>query len=287
MNFVEFYLNEMIGIGIDSSKPPISGFKKIFMSWPEDVRMLFVRAINAWHGTTMEDNTPELLINFSKKYPKEMDQYHQWLKSLISDDSFILYRGFSGNFAEQLAEKIWDAIKTNKPYIEIELKEYNPWSTNVDVAKMFSDAVVIKHEWNIDNVFHADAGRGFLKQIPQYAQYVKLSRTEREIVIKHSGTIKIDPVKDVILKGKFRSRQLRLNKKLSSEKIKNFINKLEIGKTYLPKSDIELPIYWEDILEKGGLVYLGTDENKLKFKWPDGSEYSTDKLDWLSTYLDY
>ena len=33
----------------------------------------------------------------------------------------------------------------------------------------------------------------------EYANYVKLKRTEREIVIKYTGKIKIDPVKDVIL----------------------------------------------------------------------------------------
>jgi hypothetical protein len=282
MDFKDFYLQE--SIGIDNPKPPVSGFKKIFLSWSDEVRIKFAKAVNAWHGITMQDNTPDLLIRFAKEYPKEMEEYHNWLKSIATEESFELYRGFYGDFAKELAERIWDAIKTKKPFVEIELKEFNPWSTNKDVARSFSDAIIIKYEWNIDNVFHADAGRGFLKQT-SYREYVKLSRTEREIVIKYTGKIKIDPVKDVILRGKYRSRQLRLNKK---ELEQNFESKLEVGRKYLPKKDIELPPYWEDILEKGGIQYISKDENGLKFKWPDGSEHIVGKnnFEWLMTYLD-
>ena len=182
----------------------------------EKVRIQFAIAVNAWHGTTVYDNNSELLIRFSKEHPKEMLQYQEWLKSLVDSNVITLYRGFYGKFAEELAEKIWIAIKNKTPFIEIELKEYNSWTTNIDVARKFSDAIIIKYDWNIDNIFHADAGRGFLRQT-EYANYVKLKRTEREIVIKYTGKIKIDPVKDVIFRGKYRSRQLRLNKRITTK----------------------------------------------------------------------
>jgi len=284
MNFTEFYLNE--DIGIDNPKPPIKLFKKVFMSWEEKVRIQFAIAVNAWHGTTVYDNNPELLIRFSKEHPKEMLQYQEWLKSLVDSNVITLYRGFYGKFAEELAEKIWIAIKNKTPFIEIELKEYNSWTTNIDVARKFSDAIIIKYDWNIDNIFHADAGRGFLRQT-EYANYVKLKRTEREIVIKYTGKIKIDPVKDVIFRGKYRSRQLKLNKKELQQRLIDFQNKLEIGKTYLPKQDIKLPPFWQDILEKGGIVYLGLDDGKMKFRWPDGIERTTIDYKWLETFLDF
>jgi hypothetical protein len=282
MNFNEYYFNE----DIDDSHPPVKDFKRMFMSWDESIRNSFIKAINAWHGTTMYDNNPELLKNFANNYPKEMKEYQDWIKSLATKDYYDLYRGFAGDFANNIAEEIWDAIKNKKEFVEIKLNEYTPWSTNQDVARNFSDAVIIKHRWGLDNIFHADAGRGALRKLNFP---IGLSRTEREIVIKHNGSIKVDPVKDVILRGKFRARQLKLQKKELANKIKDFENRLEIGKKYLPKRNIELPVYWEDILEKGGLLYMGKEEGGLRFKYPDGSEHviGSNNLEWLTTYLEF
>lgn len=285
MNFSEYYFVEEIGI--DSSRPPVKQFKNKFMAWDENVRLQFVKAVDAWHGTTMQDNNPQLLITFSKEHVKEMKEYQEWLKSLLTEDSFELYRGFYGDFANKLAEDVWTAIKNKSSELKVELKEYTPWSTAFYVSRSFSDAIILKHVWTKDNVFHADAGRGFLLKT-EYKKYIKLSRTEREIVIYNpDGYIMINPLQDVTLRGKFRSRQLRLNKKELNRELLNFQNKLEIGKKYLPKKDIDLPPYWQDILDQGGLKFLGSDETGLKFEWPDKSIHvvKKDNIEWLNKFL--
>jgi hypothetical protein len=270
----------LILAGIDSPRPPISGFKKKFMAWDDDVKNQFFKAVNAWHGTTMQDNDPDLLIHFASEHSKEMGEYQDWLRSL-AEDSLTLYRGFAGKYAEEIAEKAWDAYKNKKAEIKVDLKTYTPWSTNSDVARHFGDAVVIKYDWPKKNVFHADAGRGFLKQL---GYPVKLSRTEREIVIKTSeSSISVDVSKDIRFLGKFRARQLRLDKKIQQQKNEDFASKLQEGKKYpVRKSDFS---YWEDLREKGGLIYRGKSPEGLLFEYPDKSVHPIKDVAWISDFL--
>lgn len=265
---------------IDSPRAPVSGFKKKFLAWPDEAKNQFFRAVNAWHGTTMQDNNPNLLIQFASNYPKEMSEYQEWLRSL-AEGTLTLYRGFAGEYAEKIAERAWEAYKANSPTIKIELKTYTPWSTNSDVARRFGDAVVIRHEWPKENIFHADAGRGFLKQMG-YA--IQLSRTEREIVIKTTtGSIGVDLSKDVSFLGKYRRRQLNLDKKVQQQKDDEFVSKLQEGKKY-PVKQTELA-YWEDLRERGGLIYRGRTPEGLLFEYPDGSIHPVKDVNWISEFL--
>lgn len=267
---------------IDSSKPPISGFKKTFLSWPEDVKDKFYRAVNAWHGTTMEDNKPDLLINFAQEHPEQMKQYQEWLRSLASGDTVTLYRGFAGEFAQSVAEDVRKALKEGKDSIMVTVKPYTSWSTSEEAARRFSDAVILKYKWPVKEVFHADAGRGFLKQM---GYDIQLRRTERELVIKNPGTtITLHPTDDVTLRGKFRAWQRNFNKKQLTQKNTEFAEKLEVGKKYIPYKS-EFP-YWEELREKGGLVYKGQDPKGLKFEYPDGREHVVTDIEWLRKHVE-